>query len=80
MITRTIVMHDVSVVRMNNGEPVLDTVKGYAGDISNPNKLLATLKEYSEDIIAITGISDAYAKRFGMSEYQFILNAKCLDK
>lgn len=79
MITRTFTMHDVSVVRMNNGQPVLDTVKGYVGNISNPNKVLATLKEYSEAIIAITGFSDAYSKRFGMSEYQFILHAKCLD-
>lgn len=80
MITRKIEMHDVSVVRMNNGQPVLDTVKGYVGDISKPNKVLVTLKEYSEDIIAITGFSDAYSKRFGMSEYQFILHAKCLDE
>lgn len=79
MITRTIEMHDISVVRMENGQPVLDTVKGYVGDIKKPNKVLEMVQEFDASIIAIASISDAYSKRYGMDEGFFISHAKCLD-
>lgn len=79
MITRTFTMHDVNVVRMTEGQPELSTVKGYVGDISKPNKVLETVQEYDSSIIAITGFSEAYTKRYGMDEGLFISHAKCLD-
>lgn len=79
MITRTFKMHDVNVVRMENGEPVLDTVKGYLGDINKPNKVLADIQEFLDDAVAITGFSEEYSKRYGINENVFISHAKCLD-
>ena len=79
MITRTFKMHDVNVVRIENEEPVFDTVRGYVGDINNPNKVLAKVQEFSESIIAVTGFSEEYSKRYAMDEGFFISNAKCLD-
>ena len=80
MITRTIEMHDVNVVCMVEGKPELHTVKGYVGDISKPNKVLATIQKCEVNVIAITGFSDAYSKRYGMDEGYFIAHAKCLDE
>lgn len=79
MITRTIEMHDVNVVRMTEGQPSLYTVKSYVGDISKPNKVLKKVQENDGNIIAVTGFSDAYSKRYGMSEDMFMLYATCLD-
>lgn len=79
MITRTFKMHDVYVIRMENGEPVRDIVNGYVGDINKPNKVLANVQRISDSIIAITGFSEEYSKRYGMSDDLFISHAKCLD-
>lgn len=79
MITRTIEMHDVNVVRMTEDQPSLYTMRGYVGDISKPNKVLAMLQKLDGSIIAITGFSEAYSKRFGMDERYFVSHAKCLD-
>ena len=79
MITRTFKMHDVNVVRMESGKPVLDTVKGYLGDINKPNKVLADIQEFLEGVVAITGFSEEYSKRYGINEKYFISHAKCMD-
>ncbi len=79
MITRTIEMHDVNVVAMIDGQPILYTFTGYVGDISKPNKVLKKVRESDANIIAVTGFSEAYSKRYGMSEDMFMLYATCLD-
>lgn len=79
MITRTIEMHDVNVVAMVDGQPKLYMYTGFVGDISNTNKVLKKLQERDNSIIAVTGFSDAYTKRYGMDEKMFISFAKCLD-
>ena len=79
MITRTIEMHDVNVVAMVDGNPKLYLYTGFVGDISKPNKVLKKLQEKDASIIAITGFSEAYTKRYGMDEGLFIAFAKCLD-
>lgn len=80
MITRTIEMHDVNVVAMTDGQPKLYIVNGYVGDISKPNKVLKKLQERDASIIAVTGFSDTYSKRYGMSEDMFMMYATCLDE
>lgn len=80
MITRTIEMHDVNVVAMVDGQPKLYLYTGFAGDISKPNKVLKKLQAKDASIIAVTGFSDAYTKRYGMDEDLFIKMAICLDE
>ena len=80
MITRTIEMHDVNVVTMVDGNPTLYLYTGFVGDISKPNKVLKKLQEKDASIIAVTGFSDAYTKRYGMEDDLFIKMAKCLDE
>lgn len=79
MITRTIEMHDVNVVAMVDGQPKLYMYTGFVGDTSKPNKVLKKLQEIDNSIIAVTGFSDAYTKRYGMEDALFIKMAKCLD-
>ncbi len=79
MITRTIDMHDVNVVAMVDGEPKLYMYTGFVGDINKPNKVLKKLQELDSNIIAVTGFSDAYTKRYGMDESLFLKMATCLD-
>ena len=79
MITRTIEMHDVNVVSMVDGNPKLYIYTGFVGDISKPNKVLKKLQEKDSSIIAITGFSETYTKRYGMDEALFIAFAKSLD-
>ena len=79
MITRTIEMHDVNVVAMENGKPILYTYNGFVGDVSKPNKVLKKLQEADNNIIAIADVGRAYTKRYGMEEDLFLKMAKCLD-
>lgn len=80
MITRTIEMHDINVVEMVYGKPELSIVTGYIGDTTKPNKVLKQLHDMGRSgVIAITGISEPYTKRYGMDETYFVAHAKCLD-
>lgn len=79
MITRTMEMHDVNVVAMIDGQPKLCIVKGYVGDTSKPSKVLKNIQKTDSTVIAVTGFSEAYSKRYGMSEDMFMFYANCLD-